>query len=47
MGIALYYLGRTDEAVQSVDQALALDPTLEAARVNRAAMQENLRQSGP
>ncbi len=47
MGIALYYLGRTDEAVQSVDRALALDPTLEAARVNRAAMQENLRQSGP
>ena len=37
MGIALYYLGRTDEAVQSVDRALALDPTLEAARVNRAA----------
>ena len=46
MGIAFYYLDRTDEALQSIDRALSLDPTLEAARVNRAAMRESLQRSG-
>ena len=46
MGIALFYLGRTDEALQSIDRALTLDPTLESARVNRAAMRESLQRSG-
>ena len=40
MGIALFLLGRRDEALQSFDQALSLDPTLEDARTNREAMLE-------
>ena len=32
MGIVLYYLGRSDEALQHFDQALSLDPTLENVR---------------
>ena len=35
MGAALFYLGRGDEALQRFDQALALDPTIEEARINR------------
>ena len=46
MGIALYYLGRSGEALQRFDQALSIDPTLEEARTNREAvlkaMEENL-----
>ena len=38
MGIALYYLGRSAEALQRFDQALSLDPTLENARDNREAV---------
>ena len=40
MGIALFYLGRNDEALKSFDQALTLDPTLESARANREAVLE-------
>ena len=40
MGIALFYLGRNDEALKSFDQALSLDPTLESARANREAVLE-------
>ena len=40
MGIALYYLGRADEALTNLDRALSLDPTLEDARVNREAIQQ-------
>lgn len=42
LGLASASLGRYDEAVQSFDRALALDPSLEAARVNRAAVLEAL-----
>ena len=35
MGLVLFYLGRSAEALQSFDQALSLDPTLENARANR------------
>ena len=38
MGIALVFLGRSDEALRSFDQALSLDPTLENARDNREAV---------
>ena len=40
MGVALYYLGRSDEALQHFDHALTLDPTLEDARTNREAVLE-------
>ena len=40
IGIALFYLGRNDEALKSFDRALTLDPTLENARTNRAALLE-------
>ncbi len=40
MGIVLFYLGRSDEALQYFDQALSLDPTLENARANREAVLE-------
>ena len=42
MGAVLYLLGRADEAVQSLDRALALDPTLELARNNREAIQASM-----
>ena len=38
IGIALSYLGRNDEALKSFDRALSLDPTLQNARTNRAAL---------
>ena len=40
IGIALFYLGRNDEALKSFDRALSLDPTLENARANREALLE-------
>ena len=40
MGIALFYLGRNDEALKNFDQALSRDPTLESARANREAVLE-------
>ena len=40
MGLVLFHLGRSDEALQHLDQALSLDPTLENARANRAALLE-------
>ena len=40
IGVALYYLGRSDEALQRFDHALSLDPTLENARTNREAVLE-------
>jgi tetratricopeptide (TPR) repeat protein len=42
MGIALFYLGRHDEALQHFDQALSLDPTLENVRANREGLIEAL-----
>ena len=38
MGIVLFYLDRSDEALQSFDRALSLDPTLENPRANREAV---------
>ena len=43
MGAALYYLGRIEEALASIDRALALDPTLEEARNNREAIRRAAR----
>ena len=40
IGAALHFLGRTEEAIRSLERALALDPTLETARENLAAMQK-------
>ena len=34
MGLSLYHLGRTDEALHSLDQALAIDPRMEHARAH-------------
>ena len=38
IGTVLFYLGKSDEALQHFDQALSLDPTLESARDNREAV---------
>ena len=38
MGIVLYYLGRSDEALERFDHALSLDPTLENVQANRKAV---------
>ena len=38
VGVVLFYLGRNDEALKSLDRALVLDPTLENVRVNRTAL---------
>ena len=40
MGVVLYNLGRSDEALQCFDQALSLDPTLEDARFKRKSILE-------
>ena len=40
LGIALIALERYDEALQSFNRALALDPTLEKVRANRKALLE-------
>ena len=38
LGIALYHLGKIEDALASLDRALSLDPTLEDVRVNREVM---------
>ena len=43
IGATLYYLGRAEEALASIDRALALDPTLEEARNNRAVIRRTVR----
>ena len=40
IGATLYYLGRTDEAIRSLERALYLDPTLETARTNLEEMRK-------
>ncbi|MDE2742585.1 MAG: tetratricopeptide repeat protein [Gemmatimonadota bacterium] len=40
MGIVLFYLGRSNEALQGFDRALFLNPNLETARANREALLE-------
>ena len=32
MAASLFYLGRTDEAIQNLERALSLDPNLESAQ---------------
>ena len=41
-GVALYRLGRIEEALRSFERALAIDPLLPSARANRAAARERL-----
>ena len=38
IGVVLFYLGKSDEALQHLDQALSLDPNLENVRANREAV---------
>ena len=45
MGVAFYFLGRSDEALRSFDQALALDPNLDDARTNREALLEEMEEN--
>ena len=40
MGVILYNLGRSEEALQRFDQALSLDPTLEDAQAKRKTLLE-------
>ncbi len=40
MGIALYHSGNVEDALASLDRALALDPTLEDVRANREVMRQ-------
>ena len=46
IGATLYYLGWSEEALQSLERALSLDPTLEMARTNLERMQKRVRESG-
>ena len=43
LGVTFHYLGRTEAALQSLKQALSIDPTLKEARANLHAIQESLR----
>ena len=47
LGVALYSLGRVEEALESLDLALSLDPTLEEVRTNREAMRQSAQASEP
>ena len=44
VGATLYHLGRPEEALQSIERALALDPDLEVARTILAALHKHLQQ---
>ena len=46
MGYALFGVGRYEEAVRSLDRALALAPGLESARTMRASALERSRRTG-
>jgi len=46
IGATLYYLDRTEEAIRSLERALALDPSLEAARTNLEKIRKRIRQMG-
>ena len=43
IGVTLYYLDRTEEAIRSLEQALALDPSLETARTNLEEIRKRIR----
>ena len=44
IGVTLYYLDRTDEAIWSLERALELDPTLETARENLEQIRKRVQQ---
>ncbi len=44
IGVTLYYLDRTEEAIRSLERALALDPSLETARNNLEEIRKRIRQ---
>lgn len=46
VGIVLHSLGRTDEALRSLDRALSLDPALEKARTTREQVLQSLHERG-
>ena len=46
MGVVFHRLGRTDEALRSLDQALSLDPNLERARTTRERVRQSLHENG-
>ena len=47
LGATLYYLGRSEEALQSFERALALAPELETARTGRDRLRQTMRQEAP
>ena len=46
IGASLYYLGQSEAAVRSFEQALSLDPTLEGARTGLEEARKALGQAG-
>ena len=44
IGTTLYYLDRSEEAIQSLERALALDPSLDSARTNLEKIRKRVRQ---
>ena len=46
IGAALYHLGRPEEALRSIERALALNPDLETARTSLEQVRKVLRQAG-
>ena len=44
IGATLHFLDRSEEAIRSLERALALDPTLETARTNLKEMRKRVRQ---
>ena len=44
IGATLYYLDRTEEAIRSLERALALDPSLDSARTNLEKIRKRVRQ---
>ena len=47
LGATLYYLGRVDEAIRSLEHALSLDPALETARTALEQIRQTLPRPAP
>lgn len=47
LGIVLHHLGRSREALRSLDNALSLEPSLERAQTVRDAIRQSLENKGP
>ena len=47
MGVVLHQLGRTEEALRSLDQALSLEPNLKKARTTREQVLQSLHENEP